>query len=161
VTRLNDFLITDSPEELFVTLFLAQLVPHDGGFVYASAGHRCYVLGPGDEVQPLDATGMPLGILPGCVPSGPPRTIRPGQLVLFLTDGVPETVSPQGVPFGIERTLDVVRAHRHQPAREIVEALYRSIRGFAKDATQQDDITAVILKAEAYPRPGGLDGAGI
>ena len=160
-TRLNDFLITDGPDARFVTLFLAQLDPRDGSFVYASAGHQCFLLGPGDEVQSLDSTSMPLGVLPGCVPSARPRTLQPGQVVLFLTDGVAETASPQGVAFGIERTLDVVRANRHRPAGEIVETLYRSARSFAQDTPQQDDITAVVLKVEAQPRPAGLDGAEI
>ncbi len=70
-TRLNDFLLADGQEARFVTLFLAQLDPRDRSFTYASAGHRCYLLGPGDEVEPLDATSVPLGILPGCVPSAP------------------------------------------------------------------------------------------
>ena len=148
-TRLNDFLLADHQEARFVTLFLAQLDPRDGSFCYASAGHRCYVLGPGDEVEFLDATSVPLGILPGCVPSAPMRTLRPGQVVLFPTDGVEDTESPQGVPFGVERALDVVRANRHLSAAEIVESLYRSARRFAQDAPQQDDITAVVLKVDA------------
>jgi len=160
-TRLNEFLISDEPDARFVTLFLAQLDPRDGSFVYASAGHQCFLLGPGDEVQPLDSTYMPLGVLPGRVPSARPRTLQPGQVVLFLTDGVSETASPQGVAFGIERTLDVLRANRHRPAGEIVETLYRSARNFAEDAPQQDDITAVVLKVQAQPRPAGLEGAGI
>ncbi|MCU0963381.1 MAG: PAS domain S-box protein, partial [Pirellulaceae bacterium] len=160
-TRLNDFLITDGPDARFVTLFLAQLDPRDGSFVYASAGHQCFLLGPGDEVQPLDSTSTPLGILPGSIPSVRPRTLLSGQLVLFLTDGVAETASPQGAAFGIERTLDVVRANRNLSAAEIVETLYRSARDFAQDAPQQDDITAMVLKVEAPPRPSSLDGAGI
>ena len=90
------------------------------------------------------------------MPSAHPRTLEPGQLVLFLTDGVAETVSPQDELFGLERTLDVVRANRHRPAAEIVEALYHSARTFAQEAPQQDDITAVVLKVEAQPRPATL-----
>jgi phosphoserine phosphatase RsbU/P len=160
-TRLNGLLITDGPDARFVTLFLAQLDPRDGSFVYASAGHQCFLLGPGDEVQSLDCTSLPLGILPGRVPGSHPRALQPGQLVLFLTDGIAEATTPQGVAFGIERTLEVVRANRHRSAAEIVEVLYRSARSFAQDAPQEDDITAVVLKVEAPPRPGGLDGAGI
>jgi serine phosphatase RsbU (regulator of sigma subunit) len=154
-TRLNDFLLADGQEARFVTLFLAQLDPRSGSFVYASAGHRGYVLGPGDQVQSLDATGVPLGILPGCVPSAPLRTLRRGQVIFLPTDGVEDSESPQGVPFGIDRALDVVRANRHRSAAEIVETLYRSVRDFAQDAPQQDDITAVVLKAEGPPRPAG------
>ena len=160
-TRLNDFLISDGPDARFVTLFLAQLDPRDGSFVYASAGHQCFLLGPGDEVQSLDATSLPLGILPGCIPAARPQTLQSGQVVLFLTDGVAETESPQGVAFGIERALEVVRAHRHRPAGDIVETLYRQRPRFAQDAPQQDDITAVVLKVASLPRPAGLDGAGI
>jgi sigma-B regulation protein RsbU (phosphoserine phosphatase) len=161
VTRVNDFLVADGPESLFVTLFLAQVDPSDGSFVYASAGHQCFLLGPGEEVQPLDATGVPLGVMPGCVPSAHPRTLQRGRMVLFLTDGIAETASPQGELFGIERTLDVIRENRHRPSGAIVETLYRSARSFAQDTPQQDDITAVVLKVEEQPRLAGLDGAGI
>ena len=154
-TRLNDSLLADGQEARFVTLFLAQLDPRDGSFTYASAGHRCYVLGPGDEVEPLDATSVPLGILPGCVPSAPSRTLQPGQVVLFATDGAEDTESPEGVPFGVERLLDIVKANRHRSAAEIVETLYQSVRGFAEDTHQQDDITAVVLKVEVPPRTAG------
>jgi PAS domain S-box-containing protein len=154
-TRLNDFLLGDGQEGRFVTMFLAQLDPRNGSFIYASAGHRGYVLGPGDEVQPLDATGMPLGIMPGRVPSAPVLTLQRGQVVLLPTDGVEETESPEGVPFGIERTLAIVKANRHRPAAEIVETLYRSARSFAQDAPQQDDITAVVMKVAAPPQPAG------
>lgn len=160
-TRLNEFLIVDHPDSRFVTLFLAQLDPQNGSFVYASAGHQCFLLGPGDEVQSLGCTSMPLGIVSGCVPSAGPRTLELGQMVLFLTDGIAETESPEGVLFGIKRTLEVVRANRHRTAREIVETLYRSARSFAQDTPQQDDITAVILKVNAPLQPSGLNGAGI
>ena len=100
-------------------------------------------------------------VAPFTWPSAQPRTLVFGQLVLFLTDGVAETTSPQGVTFGIERALDVVRAQRHRPAGEIVERLYGCARGFAQDSAQQDDATAVILKIQAQTQSSGLDGAGI
>jgi sigma-B regulation protein RsbU (phosphoserine phosphatase) len=160
-TRLNDFLIADGPGTRFVTLFLAQLDPRDGSFTYASAGHQCFLLGPGDEVQSLDATSLPLGVAALGIPSARPRTLQPGQLVLFVTDGVAETESPERAQFGIERMLDAVRANRHVPAREIVEMLYRSARRFAQGKPQPDDVTIVVLKVETQPRPRGLRGAGI
>jgi sigma-B regulation protein RsbU (phosphoserine phosphatase) len=147
-TRLNNFLLADEHDARFVTLFLAKLDPDSATFAYASAGHRGCVLGPDDNVEWLDATSIPLGIMPVFVPSAPPRTLRAGQIVLLLTDGFEETLSPDGEPFGIERTLDVVRVNRHRPARAIVEALYESTRSFAQHTAQLDDITAVVLKVE-------------
>ena len=160
-SRLNNFLITDGPDARFVTFFLAQIDPRDGRFTYASAGHECYLLGPGLQVQHLKSTGMPLGILPGRVPSARPLMLEHGQIVLFLTDGIAETLSPNDVPFGIEQTLETVRANQHLPAADIVQVLYRSARDHARNAPQQDDITAVILKVLMRPRSNGLDGADI
>jgi serine phosphatase RsbU (regulator of sigma subunit) len=99
-----------------MTLFLAQLDPRDASLVYSSAGHRCDLLGPNEEVEMLDATSLPLGIMPLTVPAATPRMLQAGQIVLFLTDGFEDTVSPEDLPFGVERTLEVVRAHRHRRA---------------------------------------------
>jgi serine phosphatase RsbU (regulator of sigma subunit) len=49
--------------------------------------------------------------------------------------------------FGAERALDVVRQHRHKPAQQIVDELYKAVRKFSNNAPQIDDITAVIVKA--------------
>ena len=161
VTRLNDFLIEDGVEDYFVTLFLAQIDPRDQSLVYASAGHQCYLLGPADKVELLESTGMVLGVIPQRVPQAEPRKLQPGQLVLFLTDGVQETAGPEKDLFGMERALAIVRANRDKPAREIVDAIYLAARRFAQGRTQEDDITAVVVKVVGHFPEGGLQGAGV
>jgi len=162
VTRLNEFLIEDSADDYFVTLFLAQIDPRDQSLVYASAGHQCYLLGPADEVEPLESTGTVLGVIPQCFLQAEPRKLHPGQLVLFLTDGVEETAGPEeGDYFGMERALAIVRANRDKPAREIVEELYLAARRFAQGQTQEDDITVVVVKVVGPFPDGGLPGVGI
>ena len=42
--------------------------------------------------------------------------------------------------------LEVLRAQREKPAREIVHALYEAARAFAHHAPQVDDITAIVVK---------------
>ncbi|MCY2994928.1 MAG: SpoIIE family protein phosphatase [Planctomycetota bacterium] len=161
VTRLSDFLIEDGAEDYFVTLFLAQIDPRDQSLVYASAGHQCYLLGSADEVELLESTGMVLGAVPQSVPQAEPRRLQPGQVVLFLTDGVQETAGPDEDYFGMERALAIVRANRDKSAREIVEELYLAARRFAQGRSQEDDITVVIVKVVGPFPDGGLQGAGI
>ena len=144
-----------------MTLFLAQIDPRDQSLVYASAGHRCYLLGPADEVELLESTGMVMGAVPQRVPQGQPRRLQPGQLVLFLTDGVQETAGLEEDYFGMQRTLAIVRANRDKSAREIVEELYLAARRFAQGRTQEDDITVVVVKVVGPFPDGGLQGAGI
>ena len=149
LTRANRVLSEDVDYERFVTLMLARLDPRTCSLVYASAGHPSgYVLDAGGNVKnTLKRTGLPLGVQPDTKYAGAlPITLAPGDLVLFLTDGIEEAIAPDETFFGIERTLDVVRANREKSAREIVEALYQSVQRFSQNLPQLDDVTAIVVK---------------
>ena len=60
-------------------------------------------------------------------------------------DGVVEAESRSHARFGTQRALDLIRDHRHQPARKIIETLYAAIVQFCGQP-QHDDITAVVVK---------------
>ncbi|MBV9126399.1 MAG: serine/threonine-protein phosphatase [Planctomycetes bacterium] len=95
----------------------------------------------------MTSTGFPLGVDPeASVPCGPGLTLKSGDLLLLVTDGILEAESPANVSFGSRRTLDIVRAHQHQPARAIVEILHEAVQDFCEGQPQNDDITAVVIK---------------
>ncbi len=132
----------------FVTLLLARLDPRTRSLAYSSAGHwPGYVLdGRGEVRTTLPSTGLPLGLDPTATfPDGVALTLEPGDLVLLLTDGIFEAFAPGGPPFGMERTLRSVRAHRGAPSGEIVAALFDEVRAFSRDL-QSDDMTAVVIQ---------------
>jgi sigma-B regulation protein RsbU (phosphoserine phosphatase) len=145
-TRLNAFLEADFGEEHFVTLFLARVDPQGRKVAYAGAGHQAYVLRAGGRVETLIATGIPLGIMPGPTRGAPELSLFPGDVLLMVTDGIEETVSPEGFELGRGRILEVVQANRHRSASEIVTALFSATSDFAAGGVQQDDITAVVAK---------------
>jgi len=149
LTRANGILAEDVGAERFVTLFLGRLDPATRTLVYASAGHPAgYILdAAGDIKTTLKRTSLPLGMRPDTQYAPAPQIILGrGDLVLLLTDGIEETPAPDGALFGLDRTLQVVRSHRAQPAQEIVQALYAEARAFADHAPQIDDITAIVIK---------------
>ncbi|HWN94654.1 MAG TPA: SpoIIE family protein phosphatase [Methylomirabilota bacterium] len=149
LTTANRILAEDIGEERFVTLFLGKIDPKSRLFSYASAGHPTgYVLGHGGEIKTLlKRTAVPLGIDPTAKYEGAVQVgLQPGDTVLLLTDGIEETMAPDESFFGIERTLNVVRQNREKPAREVLDALYRSVRDFAQHTPQLDDVTAIVIK---------------
>ncbi|HXG46975.1 MAG TPA: SpoIIE family protein phosphatase, partial [Methylomirabilota bacterium] len=149
LSRANGILAEDVGCERFVTLFLARLDPAARVMNYASAGHPCgYLLDQSGQVkQRLPRTGVPLGIRPDTrYESSPPIRLESGDLVLLVTDGIEESAAPDNTFFGSERALEVVRAHQHRPARDIVDALYTAVRQFARGAPQEDDVTAIVIK---------------
>jgi sigma-B regulation protein RsbU (phosphoserine phosphatase) len=149
----NRSLTEDTGSDHFVTLSLVALEPRVGRLAYASAGHPYgYVLGTDGKVKArLPSTGIPLGIMAeAAFPPGPELTLEPGELALFLTDGVTEAQSPDGTTFGVRRALDIVRVCRREAASHIVCNLYHAVRAFCRNRPQVDDITAVVLKANPF-----------
>jgi len=149
LTRTNHALADDVDLERFVTLFLAKLDPRTQSLIYASAGHPTgYVLDASGGLKALlKRTGVALGAPPSAPYSaGPTIPLVAGDIVLLLTDGVEEATSPDNDFFGVERIVDVVRAHTQQTAQEILQALDNAVRDFAQDEPQLDDMTVAIAK---------------
>lgn len=154
LTRANVVLAEDVGAERFVTLFMARLDPAKRLFAYASAGHPAgYIINAESNVKAtLPRTGVPLGIRPDTqYLSSPEMLLERGDLIVVITDGIEETMGSDNSLFGIDRVLDVIRANRNRQAREIVEALYQSVRQFARNAPQADDVTAIVIKVLSEP----------
>jgi PAS domain S-box-containing protein len=150
LVRANRVLAEDLAEsDGFVTVFFARLDAGARRLVYASAGHpAAYLFGPdGGLKQRLVRTGRALGMLPDSqYRDGPEILLAPGDLLVLLTDGVEEAVDPENHELGSEKALAVIRAHRHRPARAIVDALFAATREHAQSRSQNDDVTVVVLK---------------
>jgi sigma-B regulation protein RsbU (phosphoserine phosphatase) len=130
-------------------LILTRLDPKTLSLVYTNAGHPTgYVVDSNAKVKIfLKRTGVPLGIQPTAqYAAAPGIQLASGDIVLLLTDGIEEAMSPSDEFFGIERTLEVVRKNADKPSGKIVEALYQSVRAFSEDRPQLDDVTAVVVK---------------
>jgi PAS domain S-box-containing protein len=149
VTRANAILAEDTSIERFVTLMLAQLDPATRSLTYLNAGHPAgYILSAGGEVKTrLSRTGVALGLsAQNRYSAAPVIQLVPGDILLLLTDGVEEAISPDNQIFGAERVLNCLRACRTLPARKIVEQLFNTVRDFEFHSSQNDDITMVVVK---------------
>ncbi|HZQ25788.1 MAG TPA: SpoIIE family protein phosphatase [Terriglobales bacterium] len=151
LTQVNRMLVDDLGDGCFVTLMLASLDVDARSMVYAGAGHiPGYVLNAsGSTEHTLESTGPPLGLFPNVrFPRNAPITLHPGHLLVLLTDGITESVSPDGAEWGAHGALDYLVAHSHQSASQLAEGLYRQAQRFACNEPQKDDITSVIVKVE-------------
>jgi len=148
--RVNRALAADLLSDRFVTLLLCCLDPGAGTLTYASAGHEPgYVLNESGEILTvMKATGPPLGLSGGTTyRPGSQSRLAPGHMLLLVTDGITDAVSPDEALYGEARAIEYVRAHRQQPSSAIVNGLCGAIEVFVGDRSLQDDIAAVVIKA--------------
>jgi sigma-B regulation protein RsbU (phosphoserine phosphatase) len=76
--------------------------------------------------------------------------VRPGDSLLFYTDGVTEARGASGM-FGQERLVSaMMRGDRHGP--DLLDGLLAEVDAFTGSSTQQDDITLLILDLGRDPR---------
>ncbi len=152
LTQVNRMLVSDLGSGCFVTLVLACLDPATRSLVYASAGHvPGYVMDESGQIEwTLESSGPPLGLFPEVSLSRSPSIpLRPGQLLVLLTDGITESTAPDGSEWGAEGVLEYLRSCRGLAANKLVDGVCRQALLFAGGKLQQDDITSVIVKVDA------------
>ena len=153
--RTNHLLREDLGDFRFITLLFAGLFPSSRSLRYINAGHPAgYVLnGEGHVKFELPPSVPALGLEPDAAfPEAVEILLETSDLILFLTDGAIEAASPTGEEFGIARALNVVRETRDKPSAEIIASLFDAVRQFTEGTQLQDDLTAVIIKANAKER---------
>ena len=70
---------------------------------------------------------------------------RDDCLVLY-TDGVTEAIDTEGNEFGLERTIQSVRASAMNGAAAVVTRLIDDLRNFVGAHPQNDDITLIAIR---------------
>src|SRR6266540_1625012 len=86
LAKVNAFLHSDIPANMFVTCLYAVLDPRTGALRYANAGHDLPFVRRGNAVEELRATGMPLGAMPDMTYAERETTIGPGDVILLHSD---------------------------------------------------------------------------
>lgn len=147
LTRVNRCLAEDLDDN-FVTLFLARLDPVKRELTYSSAGHwPAYLFGhDGGTKAKMPSNGIPLGLDPRTeFITPPPIRLAAGDLLLVLTDGVVEAMSPAGDLFGTDRMFAALRGHAAAPLEDVLRTLLACADEFCQGRIT-DDRTVVLAR---------------
>jgi serine phosphatase RsbU (regulator of sigma subunit) len=139
----------DLTPERFATFVAAVCQEGSDQVELLSAGHGPIFVYSSDNqsFQLLDAQALPLGILPDLWDAVPVKlTLKPGDIVLLITDGFLEWENSAGEQFGTERLAATVKQFSEREPEVIIAELYDSVLNFAQGTPQQDDLTAVLIK---------------
>lgn len=146
--RLNKAICQSSPDDKFITAFIAILSPATGEVESVNLGHNSvYHLKSDGNVAELSEGGLALGMLDIEFPYQTQKvTIQQGERLLLYSDGVPEAIGPNDQLFeSILPLAAYVSRHRPDRAEQFISDLLQEIRAFTANTPQSDDITALYL----------------
>lgn len=149
MNELNTLLEQDMEDDRFMTLFYGELDAKNLLLRYANAGHESPLLYrvSQDTFDTLESTGIPLGMMEDFqYEEGEPVQIHQGDILVLSTDGITESMTPEGEQFGMERLSEIVRKGARKSANQIVKDCYDALQKFCRGTPQRDDITLVIVK---------------
>jgi serine phosphatase RsbU (regulator of sigma subunit) len=149
MVRLNKATCANCPSNRFITFFFCVLDPATGDLAFANAGHNPPILVRANgDAEMLDGGGPVLGILSIAPYSELHARLEHGDMLVLYSDGVTEANNAAYDEFDEERFIEVLKAHRHELAVKIVEAVTKALTEFCAGAPQADDITLVVAKRQ-------------
>ena len=146
-TSVSHLLFERTPPEKYATSFIATIEPKTGLLSYCNAGHNpAVLLRATGEIEWLESTGMPLGILPEGVYTAGQKTLAAGDTLVLYTDGVTEAENPDEEEYGQDRLGEVCVRNRDEPLEELMSAIEEDLYNFVRGVPFVDDRTMVLIR---------------
>lgn len=119
----------------------------DHTVTYTGAGHPSllHINGADKTCASHESQNPPLGVVKDLPFAQTQLSVKPGDLLVILTDGLTEVENKGGEMFGEERIQQLIREKVSRPLAEIRAELLKSVDGFG---AQEDDQTLVLIRAK-------------
>ena len=146
LNQLNESLETQTSTHTFICCTIAVFDMNARVVSVANAGGLDPIRKRDGFVELIESEGarLPLGILGNIAYEEKQVALNPGDVFVFLTDGIIEARSPENEMFGFERALDVVA--RSHGASHVKEQLIQSALSHMRGQEQDDDFTLLAVR---------------
>lgn len=154
VTTINDTIVKDNDECMFVTMFVGMLDLNTGTLRFCNAGHNPAVLADSRGARFMrEAENIPVGVMGGFEYTEETVQLREDEMLLLYTDGLTEAENARKELFGDDRLLQLMSTDTHQSPKDAVERLKTAVAEFADGVDQSDDLTMLCLRLDSCIEP--------
>jgi serine phosphatase RsbU (regulator of sigma subunit) len=144
--RINAFLSERAENGKYATMFYSRLNAA-GRLTFANAGHCAPLLvRAAGSIERLEATSMPVGLVPGTRFEIVERELRPGDRIVLYTDGVTDATNEAGEFFGRAGLLKAIRGVPEAGCEALHRAIQKAMLEFTAGTEQFDDVTLVVVE---------------
>ncbi|NYF89726.1 SpoIIE family protein phosphatase [Tunturiibacter empetritectus] len=154
LAALNDQLQERKLDSQYVTMLMAVWDDNNQTLQIANAGsvQPLFVAANSDTTKPpsvrtIQAEGFPLGLFPNAEYEEFTLSTRPGDLIVFFSDGIVDAINATGDMFGDERLTQLLESQHQPTAQFTVDAVLKAVTDFQAGTAHFDDETIVVLRA--------------
>jgi len=143
--QVNQQLILDTQNGMFITAVFGFLDPASGVVHYANAGHNLPLIyrAGSRQIESLAKGGIALGVVDDAEYVDQSVTLQEGDVFLLYTDGVTETFSPSGEIFGEPRLTEALRKACLHTDQAILKSIETELSAYRGSEILSDDLTMV------------------
>ncbi len=162
--RVNERLLTETKEDVFVTMTYAILDLPRRRLKLVRAGHEPTLLArrePDGEtrVRAISPEGMAVGLLPAEVFDRVVEEdiqLQDGDLVLLYTDGVIEAINGRTEEFGRDRLMRLLSEGEGFGAKQLLATISEDVERHTEGIPQHDDITMIAIEVKPSISPKSM-----
>jgi serine phosphatase RsbU (regulator of sigma subunit) len=153
IDRVNQALTRDTLDNEFSTLWYGVFDPITMRLTYCNAGHEPTLLMRGGQLHHLDAGGMLLGIDETQSYTKGLFDLKPGDMLLLYSDGLPDALNDREERFGRERVEALMHDIADMTAHDAISHILWQVRQFTGVRRSVDDTTLVAIKVDPDHAP--------
>ena len=143
---LNDALQERKLDSQYVSLLFVLWNDEDLTLRVANSGAIQPVICRQGQSITVKAEGFPLGLFADVTYDEVAVNTEPGDVVVFVSDGILDAENAQGEMYGDDQLAGVLCGHRNLPAQEIAEAILSDVTRFQAGHDRFDDETIIVLR---------------
>ena len=147
LTELNQLLIQEREQPMFVTVFVAEYQISDGSFRYANGGHTApYLIHKDGAVSQFgDATGTIVGMLEDVEYFEQTILLHNNETIVLYTDGILEARLEHGEFFGETHFITLLAANADMSPIELCDSTIAAVKTYQANKLN-DDVTMLVLR---------------
>lgn len=143
---LNDALTPRRIYARYVTMMLAQWCPETKTLRMANSGGVPPLILKKDGLLEVPVEGVPLGLLANREYDEVEVLLESGDVVVLVSDGIPDQTNANDEDFGRDRIVERLRATQGQSADAVANDILNAVGAFAGGTPVFDDQTLIVLR---------------
>jgi sigma-B regulation protein RsbU (phosphoserine phosphatase) len=143
---LNDAIQERKLESQYVTMLFALWNDESRSLQVANSGAVQPIFCRGCDSSAVRVEGFPLGLFPDVSYDELSLAAQPGDVIVFVSDGILDAESDAGEMYGQERLSELLCSRRELAAQEIADAILADVSRFQGEHERFDDETIIVLK---------------